>query len=87
MDENHDIVFALNTAAQSCPDVLIARLAKEAAAELKRSITAVEACPSLFNLKQLNASTIRALNVWKKIPPLVPPVLPAGRMNAFKMAA
>ncbi|TXH46979.1 MAG: hypothetical protein E6Q97_28235 [Desulfurellales bacterium] len=86
MDENHDIVFALNTAAQSCPDVLIARLAKEAAAELKRSITAVESCPSLFNIRQLNASTMRALNVWRKIPPLVPPVLPAGRMDHRKVA-
>ena len=87
MDENHDIVFALNTAAQSCPDVLNARLLKEAAAELKRSITAVAESPSLFNLKQLNASTIRALNTWNKIPPLVPPILPAGRMDAHKKAA
>lgn len=86
MDENHDIVFALNTAAQSCSDILIARLAKEAAAELKRSVHAVECCPSLFNLKQLNAAVMRALNVWKKIPPLVPPVLPAGRMDHRKAA-
>ncbi len=80
MDENHDIVFALNTAAQSCPDVLIARLAKEAAAELKRSITAVEVCPSLFNLKQLNASAVRAINVWKKIPPITGGNTPSGTL-------
>lgn len=67
MDENHDIVFALNTAAQSCPDVLNARLLKEAAAELKRSITAVAESPSLFNLKQLNISSIRAITAYRKL--------------------
>lgn len=70
MDENHDIVFALNTAAQSCPDALIRRLAKEAAAEMTRATHAVQDCPSLFNIRQLNASTMRALATWNKIPAL-----------------
>lgn len=82
MDENLDIVFALNTAAQHCPDVLMRRLGKEAAAELTRAKHEVMSCPSLFNLKQLNAATIRAVVTYKKIPPLPSDNTPQGSLRA-----
>ena len=79
--QNTNFQKLLNEAAQSCSDVLHRRLLHDGAAEVGIAVDAVYACPSLFNIINLNGAIVRAKRTFDRAPPLVPPSTPAGRIR------
>lgn len=74
-------LFDLREAARVCPDVLVAKLLKDAANLVRVKLDVLHADPTAENMRELNAAWVRAQKVLDMSTMSTPPESTGGRMT------